>query len=256
MRMPRSAGRLAALAAMMLATLAGPGRADVYRAIGFDSARIESYEAETPGLLRLFEDGGGQGILREGGGLPPVIAADPATGSAVLALATMPTPPGARADRVELIVANRLAFGRRWVVGLRIYLPQQPLAKGNWTLLLQCHQDGSGQPPPLSLNLDPDGSLVLVGRGDADSYRRLWSAPLPMGRWVDVGLDFRLGPEGQVRLALDGRIVAEAAMPLYWAGAPETCSLKTGIYRGASDLPLALQLDDVTLADSLDELPF
>lgn len=245
-------GRLLLLVVLILAM--GPARAEVQHRIGFDDARIESRDDMAAGLSRLFEDGRSQAIRREGGGLAPVIAADPVSGSAVLALATGPTPEGARADRVELTVAPGLAFGQDWAAGFSLYLPDQRLPEGNWTLILQCHQDGTGRSPPLSLNLDPDGSLVLVGRGEADSYRRLWSGPLPRGRWVEIDLGFRLGPGGAVRLALDGQVVAAGPMTLTWAAGQESCTLKTGIYRGPADMPLALRLDDVTLAAGA--LPF
>jgi len=100
--------------------------------------------------------------------------------------------------------------------------------------------------PPLSLNLEPNGDLSLVARDDGDTYDRLWSGPLPRGRWVRLVLGFRMGQTGRVRLWRDDRLVADRNQPLGWAAGERRCVLKTGLYRGAKT-PFEIRLDNVSL---------
>jgi Polysaccharide lyase len=129
-------------------------------------------------------------------------------------------------------------------------VPRASPPSDTWHLLLQCHQAGTQLPPPISLNLEPDGNLSLVVRDDADTYARLWSGPLPRGRWVRLVLGFRMGRDGQVRLWQDGRQVVYRRQPLGWAAGARRCVLKTGLYRGAATTPFTIRLDDIALGDS------
>lgn len=217
-------------------------RADLYYVLDLEAARL------TQGALH--EARKSYAITLEGGAQAPVIRQDPQSGSRMLVMATGPTPPGAAKDRSEVRIYSGVAFERDWFVGLDVMVPRGTPPPQNWQILLQCHQNGTALPPPLSLDLEPGGHLALVVRGDGDPFERLWQAPLPPGRWVRLGLGFQMGKKGHVSLWMDGRRVADRALPLGWAAGARACSLKTGIYRGAQARPFTLMLDNIKMGDT------
>lgn len=244
-----AAGLLAAgvavtgLAVTGLAVRGAAAQSDItWYSLDFEAARLH------PGALA--EDGRRFALRREGGGRG-ALRPDPAAASRVLELATGPTPRGARHDRAELQVHSGIAWDRTWYLGLDVLVPRGTVFSDTWHVLVQCPQAGWAGSPPLSLDLEPDGRLALVARGDVDAYRSLWSAPMPAGRWVRVVLGFRMGARGHARLWLDGRRVADIRQPLGWAGGEARCVLKTGIYRGAAATPFTLRLDNILLGSSL-----
>jgi len=218
---------------------AGQARAQVYYQLEFDTARLTGQG--------VFEDGRKFTYRTQGGGLPARILPDRQKGSGVLVLRTEATPAGAKKDRAEVQIYSGITFDRDWFVGLEVLVPRAVTFSDTWHLLLQCPQAGTGRPPPLSLNLEPNGDLSLVARDDGDTYDRLWSGPLPRGRWVQLVLGFRMGKSGRVRLWQDGRLVASHRQPLGWAAGERRCVLKTGLYRGAATTPFEIRLDNVTL---------
>ncbi len=223
-----------------LLSMGGTARADTYYRLDFDGARLNRQG--------LFEDGHKFALRTEGGGQPGRIVLDRRKGSKVLVLRTTATPAGAKKDRAEVQIYSGITFGREWFVGLEVFIPRADVFSDTWNVLLQCHQAGTLRTPPLSLNLEPNGDLSLVARGDADSYDRLWSGPLPRGRWVQLVLGFRMGQDGRVRLWQDGRLVTSQRRPLSgWAAGERRCVLKTGLYRGSAPTPFEIRLDNVML---------
>lgn len=235
----------AALAALAgLALLAPEARADVtwYR-MTFEDVRSTAQGLEEAGKSFRFR--------REGGGAPLRVLRDPLSGSGALVLRSAPTPPAATRDRAEIQVYSGIDWDREWFASIRFRLSGLPPRLPEWQILMQCPQAGTDLPPPLSVDLEPDGRLALVARSEADAHETLWSAPLPRDRWMSLVLGFRMGEHGRARLWLDGERMVDRRMALGWRGRGERrCVLKAGIYRAPSPHPFELRLDDVTLADS------
>ncbi|MGX9353373.1 heparin lyase I family protein (plasmid) [Shimia sp. W99] len=239
---PRSVFRpcLRLLAVVFL--VSAPAVADTYYQLDFDDTAIRGNAVHEDG--RTFQ------LHRDGGGQPARILHDPGKGSDVLELRTTPTPSSAGRDRSELQIYSGVDYGRQFSLGFRLFVPDGSVFSDDWHLLMQCHQAGTTLSPPLSLNLEPSGALSLVVRDDTDPYERLWSGPLPRGRWVPVVLEFRLGENGRLRLWVNERNVSTHRQPLGWATGESRCVLKIGLYRGPAETGFALRLDDIRLGDS------
>lgn len=187
---------------------AGQAHAQIYYQLEFDTARLTGQS--------IFEDGRKFTYRTQGGGLPARILPDRQKGSGVLVLRTEATPAGAKKDRAEVQIYSGITFDRDWFVGLEVLVPRAVTFSDTWHLLLQCPQAGTGRPPPLSLNLEPNGDLSLVARDDGDTYDRLWPAPCPAGAgcsWCWGSAWGRTGWSGCGRVA----VLWPAAASL-WAG--------------------------------------
>ncbi len=234
------------LLAMQMALMSTPLIADVYYRLDFDSAKITSKGVSEKGREYRFR--------KEGGGMPGRIIKDQRNGSAVLELRSKPTPSGHSKDRAELEIYSGITFNRDWFYGFEVFLPTGVKMDETWQLLLQCHQNGTQKSPPISLNLDAGGNLVLISRRDADTYNPLWTGPMPKGRWVPVVLGFRMGEQGRARLWVDAKSVYDRRVPLGWSQGDRKCNLKTGIYRGESDQAFQVRLDKLALGDTYREV--
>ena len=227
--------------ALMFACI-GPAVAGPYYLLDMEGAEVAPdslYEGTKRYRLRL-----------EGGSTLPRIRRDAQRRSTVLELSTGPTPRGTGHDRAEVQLYGNLTYDKPWFVGLRLMVPQGTAAPRDWQIMLQCHQNGTSLPPPLSLDLEPDGTLALIARNEADRFETLWSAPVRQGRWMRIELGMQMGPRGRVQLWLDGRRQVDIARPLGWATGDAACAVKTGIYRAASRQPFTMYLDDVMLGDT------
>ncbi|UYV37178.1 polysaccharide lyase [Rhodobacteraceae bacterium D3-12] len=242
--MSRFPGAIRAFASvLLLLCLALPLGADVtYYHMTFDQLRPVAGGFEERGKRYPFR--------RDGGGAALATRRDARIGSTVLVLKTDPTPPGADRDRAEVQIHSGISWRRDWVASLRFRIPDHTSVVADWQTLMQCPQVGNDLPPPISVDLEPDGRISLVVRSERDVHEIIWSAPLPRGRWSTLALGFRMGADGRARLWLDGRKMVDVRLPLGWVEAEELCVLKTGIYRAPSPNPFELHLDDVTLGDS------
>lgn len=193
-------------------------------------------------------------IRRAGGAGVPEIVHDPVINSKVLVIRTGATPAGAPNDRSELQVYSGISFGRTWALGMRVYIPPNIVFSDNWHLLMQCFQDGVTGHPPLSFNLIAPNTIGIVSRSDEDRYRRLYSTPLPTGRWVKLELEFRMGPDGNVKFWMDDKLLTEQKAILRFKAGTDRCTLKVGTYRGKTSIPHEVRLDDIHLGDSRDVL--
>jgi hypothetical protein len=63
-----------------------------------------------------------------------------------------------------------------------------------------------------------------------------------------------MGADGRARLWVDGRAVADIRQTLGWRQGRGACTLKAGIYRGASSRPFSLRLDNMRLGDTYDDV--
>lgn len=147
--------------------------------------------------------------------------------------------------------------GDEWFVRERLRLGED-FEPGRWTIITQFHSgDGS---PPLSLQVDRDGALILSSGGDAGEAneedgkgdRVLVPAEEFMrmrGEWFDVTLHVRWsndGSEGGTAAYVDGEMVAPwreqqtmASSRIYW---------KAGIYRAPTDSTHVLWMDDLVIS--------
>jgi hypothetical protein len=232
--------RLIAVFAALIA-LTGEASADTYYSLEMDPAKLTA--------KGLREDKRVFPIRREGGGTRAKIVRDASAGSKVLELNASPTPTASAKDRSELRIYSGINFNRTWFLGMRVR-PIGIVEDGAWHLFMQCHQTGSQLPPPLSLNLETGDRFSLIARSSDDAYERLWTGPMPQGKWTDIIMSFRMGEKGYVRLWVNGRSVTTQRVPLRWDGFEDRCVLKTGIYRAASKRPFQMRFDNIRLGDS------
>ena len=147
--------------------------------------------------------------------------------------------------------------GDEWFVHERLRLSED-FEPGRWTIITQFHS-GKGS-PPLSLQVDRDGALILAsggkagdaneddGKGDrtlvpAEDFMRM------RGEWFEVTLHVRWsndGDEGGTEAYVDGERVAPwreqrtmASDRIYWKG---------GIYRAPTDSTMVLWMDDLVIS--------
>ena len=147
--------------------------------------------------------------------------------------------------------------GDEWFVQERLRL-NKDFEPGRWTIITQFHS-GRGS-PPLSLQVDRDGALILHsggkagdaneadGKGDrtlvpAEDFMRM------RGEWFEVTLHVRWsndGAEGGTAAYVDGELVAPwreqqtmASDRIYWKG---------GIYRAPTDSTMLLWMDDLVIS--------
>lgn len=230
------------LIVLVLGLSGGMAQANTYYSLEMEQAKL------TP--KGMIEDGRPYDITRNGGGIKPKIRYDAQARSKVLVLETGSTPDGELKDRAEMRIYSNVTFDRTLFLGMRVMQPQRDaVAPGKWHLFMQCHQAGSQISPPLSLNLEEGDEFSLIARSSEDSYERLWTGKMPVGRWMDIVIGFRMGARGQVVMWVNGRKVTEHRLPLRWKGFEERCILKTGIYRAASDTPFQMRFDDIRLGD-------
>lgn len=234
--------RITFLAAMLWICAHGSGAvAAPYYLLDLEGAQIAP--------AHLYEGSKRYHLRLEGAAFAPRILPD-RQGGHLLELSTGPTPTGAAHDRAEVQLYGNLTYDKAWYVGLRLMVPQGTPAPRDWQIALQCHQNGTSLPPPISLDLEPDGTLALIARNEADRFETLWSAPVPQGRWMQIELGLDMGPRGRVQLWLNGTKRADIARPLGWQAGDRACALKTGIYRAASPQPFTMYLDDIMLGDT------
>jgi hypothetical protein len=147
--------------------------------------------------------------------------------------------------------------GNEWFVHERLRLAED-FRPGRWTIITQFHS-GSGS-PPLSLQVTPNGALILhsggaagdvneaAGRGDrvlvpAEAFRRM------RGQWFEVTLHVRWSNSagaGGTEAYVDGKRVAPwrsqqtmASSRIYWKG---------GIYRAPTDSTEVMWMDDLVIS--------
>jgi|GEM_PF-5225821 len=234
--------RQTALPLLLIALLApAVAQAAAWYRVDLEQARI-SPEALTEGPRNFAR-------REEGGALAPLIVPDRRGSGHALSVFSRATPEGARADRSEITVYSGVAPGRRWFLGLEAFLPGQVPAPQDWQILAQCVQPGSGKSPPISLDLEPDGSVSLIARSDADGFETLWNGPMPRDRWTGFVLEFEIGEAGFARLWVDGREVVARHLPLIWREGEPRCVLKTGLYRAPSTTYFEMLIDNVVLGD-------
>ncbi|MFT6533888.1 MAG: hypothetical protein ACJASC_003454 [Limimaricola cinnabarinus] len=233
----------AKLLCLILATLpvSGPTHAAAWYRIDLEQARITS-EALTEGSRSFAR-------REEGGALSPLIVPDRRGLGHALSIFSRATPEGARADRSEITIYSGIAPGRRWFLGLEALLPSEVPTPQDWQILAQCVQPGSGKSPPISLDLEPDGSVSLVARSDADGFETLWNGPMPRDRWTGFVLEFEFGEPGFARLWVDGQEVVARQLPLIWREGEPRCVLKTGLYRAPSTGYFEMLIDNVILGN-------
>ena len=225
----------------VMGVLTGTAQADTYYTLDMEQASISGG--------RLNEDGHQFRLRTEGGGSAPRLT------SGLLMIHTDASPRGATRDRAEVHITSATKFGRTWFLGMRVMRPfDDPIAPGQWHLFMQCPQWGATSPPPLSLNMEQGGRFSLVARSDADRYERLWTGPMPVGRWMDLVVGFRMGDRGHVRLWVDGRKVADVRTVLRWKKGQDRCTLKTGLYRAPGDAPFEMWFDDIRLGDTYEDV--
>ena len=225
----------------LMFTLTGFAQAGTYYTLDMEGASISGG--------RLNEDGHRFRLRTEGGGTTPKLT------TGLLVLHTDASPPGATRDRAELQITSAIEFDRMWFLGMRVMQPfEDPIAPGQWHLFMQCPQWGATTPPPLSLNMEPGGLFSLVARSDVDRYERLWVGPMPVGRWLDLVIGFRMGERGHVRLWVNGTKVADVRTVLRWKAGQDRCTLKTGVYRAPGNAPFEMWFDDIRLGDTYNDV--
>jgi hypothetical protein len=198
---------------------------------------------------RLVEARGkGYRLTNEGSGLPAEIVWDETLKSKVLAFKLGPTPADKLKDRSELAVYSGIVFDQPWAIGFRFLIPAGVEFSKTWHTFIQCPQNGGKAPTPaFSLSLSPPNQAMFVARNDKDSYAVFGKADLPLGRWATLELELRMGERGHARMWIDGKLVADNSAVLRFREAADSCTLKVGAYRGKSDTPFEVRLDDLRL---------
>lgn len=74
---------------------------------------------------------------------------------------------------------------------------------GDWGIVWQIHDDSEGT-PPLSLQLEEDGSTPMLWLGPGDGDDVYWEAPLPVGEWFEVAIRVVFARQGSVEVWLNG----------------------------------------------------
>ncbi|HEU5142769.1 MAG TPA: polysaccharide lyase [Solirubrobacterales bacterium] len=72
-----------------------------------------------------------------------------------------------------------------------------------WGIVWQIHDDSDGT-PPLSLQLERDGSTPMLWLGPGDAAVDLWEAPLQVGEWFEIVIRVAFADEGSVAVWLNG----------------------------------------------------
>lgn len=212
---------------------------------------ITADHAKTQPSKLVEARGKGYRLTNEGAGIPAEIVWDEALKSKVLAFRLGPTPADKQKDRSELAVYSGIVFDESWAIGFRFLIPAGVQFSKTWHNFIQCPQNGGNAPTPaFSLSLSPPNQALLVARNDEDPYEIFGKANLPVGRWATLELEFRMGALGHARMWIDGNLVANNSAVLRFRDAANSCTLKVGAYRGKSDTPFEVRLDDLRLGRS------
>lgn len=147
--------------------------------------------------------------------------------------------------------------GDRWFVHERLRLNKTFRPSDSWTIITQFHAGSDS--PPLSLQVAPDGALILHSAGPAGDAndkagkgdRVLVPASKFMdmrGQWFEVDLVIQWSTkmdQGGTAAYVDGKLVAPwreqrtmASSRCYWKG---------GIYRAPTDSTAVLWMDDLRI---------
>jgi Polysaccharide lyase len=148
--------------------------------------------------------------------------------------------------------------GDEWIVQERLRLAKDFQPGARWTILTQFHAGVGG--PPLSLQVDPQGALILNSAGDTRDANYNAGKPdrvlvpaeefLNMrGKWFSVKLHVRWSNQvdsGGTEAWINGEQVANwrsqktmASDRIYWKG---------GIYRSPSDTTTIMWMDDLEIS--------
>ena len=115
---------------------------------------------------------------------------------------------GGENPRAQLLSATHHRVGDDQYIGWSTYFPADfPAIEGPraFFVFFQFHGPPFSGSPPLGFGVGPEGRLELQ-RSRRYGYDRVWSAPLPKGRWIDFVAHVRWSMEedGFVELWLDG----------------------------------------------------
>jgi len=147
--------------------------------------------------------------------------------------------------------------GDRWFVHERLRLNKTFQPSNSWTILTQFHAGSDS--PPLSLQVAPNGALILHSAGPAGSAnekagkgdRILVPASQFVGmrgQWFDVDLVVQWSPkvnQGGTAAYVDGHLVAPWRAQQTMASS--RCYWKGGIYRAPTDSTAVLWMDDLRI---------
>jgi hypothetical protein len=192
-------------------------------------------------------------VAKEGAGREPGVVFDPTLNSRVLDFEVSATAANQVKDRSELTIYSGVDFGKTWWVSMKVMVPQGNVVAKNWHSFVQCPQAGMpASPPPFSISMAAPNRLMLVSRSDEDSYKEFASGDLPVGKWVNLVLELKMGETGYAGLWLDGQPLGSGEVPLRWKAGEPRCTLKVGIYRGKAQTPFTMRVDDIRIGSTRD----
>jgi hypothetical protein len=190
-------------------------------------------------------------LKHEGSGREPEVVFDPVLKSKVLDFKVDATPKGTKKDRSELTIYSGVELGKTYWVAMKVMVPNGNAVAQNWHSFIQCAQAGaSGDSPAFSLSLGAPSKMMVISRSDEDRYKEVGKTELPVGKWVQLELELKMGEQGRASVFLDGKPAISGEAPLrHKRGAPR-CTLKVGIYRGEAATPYEIRVDDIRLGTS------
>jgi hypothetical protein len=187
-------------------------------------------------------------VSTTGAGQVPRIVFDATLKSKVLNFEVGPTPPDKGKDRSELAIYSGIDFGKTFWISMKVMVPSGNSVANNWHSLLQCPQAGMpSSPPPFSISMATPAKLMLISRSSEDKFKVFGRGDLPVGQWVQLELELKMGDAGRASLYLDGQLVSSGEAPLRFKEGQPRCTLKVGVYRGQASTPYAMRVDDIRL---------
>lgn len=114
---------------------------------------------------------------------------------------------GGENPRAQLMTEILHRPGDDQYIGWSTYFPADfPAIEGGFFVFFQFHGPPYNGSPPLGFGVGTDGQLAL-NRSASYDYDRVWTAPLPRGRWIDFVAHVKWSTDeedGFVELWLDG----------------------------------------------------